>query len=49
MAQMSAWLASGQLTSVEDTVAGDIEMFPTMLRRLFSGTNKGKSVLELEP
>jgi len=47
IAQMSTWLAGGQLTSVEDTVAGDIEMFPTMLRRLFSGANRGKSVLEL--
>ena len=48
MADMSDWLAAGQLTSVEDTVRGDIETFPATLRRLFSGDNTGKLVLELE-
>ncbi|MFF7882722.1 hypothetical protein ACH40F_10065 [Streptomyces sp. NPDC020794] len=45
---MSQWLAAGQLTSVEDTVYGDIETFPATLRRLFTGKNTGKLVLELE-
>jgi NADPH-dependent curcumin reductase CurA len=48
MAQMSHWLADGQLTSIEDTVHGDIETFPATLRRLFTGKNIGKLVLELE-
>ncbi|MFJ3310935.1 NADP-dependent oxidoreductase [Streptomyces sp. NPDC086549] len=49
MAQMSDWLAAGQLTSIEDTVHGGIGTFPAMLRRLFTGKNTGKLVLELEP
>jgi NADPH-dependent curcumin reductase CurA len=48
MADISDWLATGQLTSIEDTVQGDIETFPTTLRRLFTGKNTGKLVLELE-
>ncbi|WP_406451373.1 NADP-dependent oxidoreductase [Streptomyces sp. NBC_01622] len=48
MELMSRWLAAGQLTSVEDTVRGDIETFPATLRRLFTGKNTGKLVLELE-
>jgi NADPH-dependent curcumin reductase CurA len=48
MAQMSRWLADGQLTSIEDTVHGDIETFPATLRRLFTSKNTGKLVLELE-
>jgi NADPH-dependent curcumin reductase CurA len=39
----------GQLRSVEDTVPGDIETFPGMLRRLFAGQNTGKLALELSP
>ncbi|MPY52432.1 NADP-dependent oxidoreductase [Streptomyces acidicola] len=48
MAQMSHWLADGRLTSIEDTVHGGIETFPATLRRLFTGKNTGKLVLELE-
>lgn len=48
MVDISDWLATGQLTSIEDTVQGDIETFPTTLRRLFTGKNTGKLVLELE-
>ena len=48
MAEMSEWLENGELTSVEDTVRAGIEMFPALLRRLFSGQNTGKLVLELE-
>jgi NADPH-dependent curcumin reductase CurA len=48
IAELSRWLADGRLRSVEDTVRGDIESFPTMLRRLFAGSNTGKLVLELE-
>lgn len=48
MAQMSHWLADGQLTSVEDTVNGGIETFPATLRRLFTGKNTDKLALELE-
>jgi NADPH-dependent curcumin reductase CurA len=43
----SAWVSQGRLRSVEDTVPGDIEMFPSMLARLFSCQNTGKLVLEL--
>jgi NADPH-dependent curcumin reductase CurA len=46
--QLSGWLAEGRLTSVEDTVRGDITAFPSTLARLFSGQNTGKLVLELE-
>ena len=46
--QLSGWLAEGRLTSVEDTVRGDITAFPGTLARLFSGQNTGKLVLELE-
>ena len=46
--QLSGWLAEGRLTSVEDTVRGDITAFPGALARLFSGQNTGKLVLELE-
>lgn len=48
IAAMSTWLSEGRLHSVEDTVRGDIEMFPAMLARLFSGQNTGKLVLELD-
>jgi NADPH-dependent curcumin reductase len=47
VAEMSTWLAEGRLTSVEDTVTGDIEAFPSTLLNLFSGQNTGKLVLEL--
>jgi NADPH-dependent curcumin reductase CurA len=45
---MSTWLSEGRLHGVEDTVRGDIEMFPATLARLFSGQNTGKLVLELD-
>ncbi|HUE26849.1 MAG TPA: NADP-dependent oxidoreductase [Solirubrobacteraceae bacterium] len=48
IADLSRWLAEGRLHSVEDTVRGDIESFPEMLARLFSGRNTGKLVLELD-
>ncbi len=48
IADLSRWLAEGRLHSVEDTIRGDIESFPDMLARLFSGQNTGKLVLELE-
>jgi hypothetical protein len=45
--EMARWVVEGRLRSVEDTVPGDIEMFPSMLARLFSGQNTGKLTLEL--
>jgi hypothetical protein len=45
--EMAGWILDGRLRSVEDTVAGDIETFPGMLRRLFAGQNTGKLALEL--
>jgi NADPH-dependent curcumin reductase CurA len=48
VAEMSSWLADGRLTSVEDTVTGDLEDFPGTLLRLFNGENTGKLVLELQ-
>ena len=48
LADLSTWVAEGRLHSVEDTVRGDIESFPDMLARLFSGQNTGKLVLELD-
>lgn len=46
-AEMGRWVAEGRLRSIEDTVRGDIESFPTAFARLFSGQNTGKLVLEL--
>jgi len=48
VAEMSRWLADRRLQSVEDTVRADIEAFPGILARLFTGANTGKLVLELE-
>jgi NADPH-dependent curcumin reductase CurA len=48
VAEMARWLADGRLRSIEDTVRGDIDAFPTMLERLFTGENTGKLVLELQ-
>ena len=48
VADMSAWLEEGRLISVEDTVSGGIDAFPSTLLRLFSGENTGKLVLELQ-
>jgi NADPH-dependent curcumin reductase len=47
IAELSGWVSQARLRSVEDTVPGDIEMFPGMLARLFSGQNTGKLALEL--
>jgi hypothetical protein len=46
-AQLSQWVTQGRLTSLEHTVRGDIETFPSVLLELFKGTNTGKLVLEL--
>ena len=46
--ELSSWLAKGRLTSVEDTVRGDITDFPGTLLRLFNGQSTGKLVLELD-
>ena len=48
VAELSRWLSEGRIRSVEDTVRADIEAFPSMLGRLFAGSNTGKLVLELE-
>jgi NADPH-dependent curcumin reductase CurA len=48
VAEMSRWLADGRLRSIEDTVRGDIDTFPSTLARLFTGENTGKLVLELQ-
>jgi NADPH-dependent curcumin reductase len=40
--ELSGWVSQGRLRSVEDTAPGDIEMFPSMLARLFTGQNTGK-------
>jgi hypothetical protein len=45
--ELAGWLTDGRLTSVEDTLTGDIATFPDALRRLFAGANTGKLVLEL--
>jgi NADPH-dependent curcumin reductase CurA len=47
--ELSGWVSQGRLRSVEDTAPGDIEMFPSMLARLFTGQNTGKLALELRP
>jgi len=48
VAQLAQWLRSGELRSREDIVHGDIDQFPDMLLRLFSGGNTGKLVLALD-
>jgi hypothetical protein len=47
--EMGQWVASGQLTSVEDVATGGIQAFPETLLRLFRGENLGKLVLEVRP
>jgi len=49
IAELSGWVSQGRLRSVEDTAPGDIDMFPRMLARLFTGQNTGKLALELRP
>jgi NADPH-dependent curcumin reductase CurA len=48
VAQLAAWLQSGELRSREDIVTGGIDQFPDVLLRLFNGENTGKLVLALE-
>jgi NADPH-dependent curcumin reductase len=48
VAQLAQWLRDGELRSREDIVHGDIDQFPDMLLRLFSGQNTGKLVLALD-
>ncbi|MGV8842752.1 MAG: NADP-dependent oxidoreductase [Pseudomonas sp.] len=45
--EMGGWLASGQLKSKEDIVAG-LQTFPETLLKLFSGENFGKLVLKVD-
>jgi len=47
IAEMAGWVNDGRLRSVEDTVPGDIELFPDMLARLFTGQNTGKLALQI--
>ena len=47
--EMSQWVTSLQLKSVEDIVTGGIEDFPDTLLRLFRGENLGKLVLKVRP
>jgi len=44
-AELGGWLRAGELRSREDVVQGDIQQFPEVLLRLFSGENTGKLVL----
>ena len=44
-AELAGWLQTGELKSREDVVQGDIQQFPEVLLRLFSGENTGKLVL----
>jgi NADPH-dependent curcumin reductase CurA len=44
--EMAGWMASGQLKTREDIVAG-LETFPETLLRLFKGENTGKLVLKV--
>ena len=46
-AEMTDWVTSGRLKSIEDTSPGDVTSFPTTFARLFTGQNTGKLVLEL--
>jgi NADPH-dependent curcumin reductase CurA len=44
--EMAGWMATGQLKSREDVVAG-LETFPDTLLKLFKGENTGKLVLKV--
>jgi NADPH-dependent curcumin reductase CurA len=48
IAEMAGWYAEGRLRNIEDTVPGRLDDFPDVLRRLYSGQNTGKLVLELQ-
>jgi NADPH-dependent curcumin reductase CurA len=47
LAELSGWLAAGQLKSREDVVVGSVADFPETLLRLFRGENLGKLVLQI--
>jgi NADPH-dependent curcumin reductase CurA len=47
LAELAAWLRSGELRSREHVVDGDIEQFPEVLLKLFRGENTGKLVLAI--
>jgi NADPH-dependent curcumin reductase CurA len=47
VAELAAWLESGQLQSREHVVEGGIEAFPETLNELFTGGNTGKLILAL--
>jgi hypothetical protein len=47
LAELAAWLRSGELRSREHIVEGDIEQFPEVLLKLFRGENTGKLVLAI--
>lgn len=48
VAQLSAWLGSGQLRSDEHVVPGQISDFPATLRKVFAGENTGKMILGVD-
>jgi len=48
VSQLAQWMKSGELQAREDVVQGDIEHFPEVLLRLFTGQSTGKLVLALE-
>ncbi len=48
VSHLAHWLESGELHSREDVVHGDIQQFPDVLLRLFSGDNTGKLILALD-
>jgi NADPH-dependent curcumin reductase CurA len=45
--ELAGWVSDGRLRSVEDTETGELEMFPSLLARLFEGQNTGKLALAL--
>jgi NADPH-dependent curcumin reductase CurA len=47
LAELAAWLHSGELRSREHVVEGDIEQFPDVLPKLCRGENTGKLVLAI--
>jgi NADPH-dependent curcumin reductase CurA len=45
--ELTGWVSDGRLQSIEDTETSELEMFPSLLARLFEGQNTGKLALEL--
>jgi NADPH-dependent curcumin reductase CurA len=45
--ELAGWVSDGRLRSIEDTETGELEMFPSLLARLFEGQTTGKLALEL--